>query len=105
LLRREGAAQGWVVPLFVTVGSPLAVTAVKRSLSPIEHPSCAARWFNACDPRDVVALYPLKAPHFDIDPKIDNKVDVDNHTANRHGISGYLDDAVVARRIYDALTA
>lgn len=104
LLRREGVAQGWVAPLFVTLGSPLGVTAIKRSLSPVEHPSCAAQWFNAFDPRDVVALYPLTARYFDIDPEIENKVDVDNHTDNRHGIAGYLDDAVVARRIHAALT-
>ena len=36
---------------------------------------------------------------------IENKTDVRNPTANRHGISGYLDDAEVARRIHDALLA
>ncbi len=40
---------------------------------------------------------------FDITPAIENKTDVDNPTENRHGISGYLTDAVVAKRIYDAL--
>src|SRR5258705_4709850 len=58
LLRREGAAQGWVVPLLVTVGSPLAVTAIKRALRPIQHPACVTHWFNAMDSHDVVALYP-----------------------------------------------
>lgn len=103
LLRREGAQNGWVVPLFVTLGSPLAVTAIKRAIKPIKHPECASRWFNAMDERDVVALYPLDKDSFGVTPAIENKTDVQNHTENRHGISGYLGDAEVARRIHDAL--
>lgn len=103
LLRREGQAQRWQVPLFVTLGSPLAVKAIRAALAPIDHPACAAAWFNAMDERDVVALYPLTSDRFDVEPAILNKTDVQNHTANRHGISGYLDDAEVARRIHAAL--
>ena len=103
LLRREGASQGWQVPLFVTLGSPLAVTAIKAALSPITRPSCVGHWFNAMDKRDVVALYPLTKNRFDVSPEIENKTDVNNATSNRHGISGYLDDADVARRIHAAL--
>jgi hypothetical protein len=105
LLNREGPKLGWVVPLYVTVGCPLAIGAIKQALRPISHPSCAPDWFNAMDERDVVALYPLDADHFDVDPAIENKTDVSNQTDNRHGISGYLDDPIVARRIYDALIA
>lgn len=104
LLRREGSASGWKVPLFVTLGSPLAVTAIRKMLQPIQHPPCAQAWFNAMDKRDIVALYPLAAPRFDIDPAVENRTDVHNHTNNRHGIAGYLDDPVVARRIHEALT-
>jgi hypothetical protein len=105
LLRREGAAEGWVVPLYVSLGSPLAVTAIKKALRPIKHPSCVEHWYNAMDERDVVALYPLDRVHFDVDPMIENKINVDNDTNNRHGISGYLKDKDVARRIFDALVA
>jgi hypothetical protein len=104
LLRREGVSQHWNVPLLVTLGSPLAITAIRQSLRPIKHPECTAKWFNAMDKHDVVALYPLSKAHFDIDPEIENQTDVNNHTANRHGIAGYLDDKEVAKRIYDALT-
>jgi hypothetical protein len=104
LLKNEGQANGWKVPLYLTVGAPLAVRAVKQGLAPIKHPACVGAWFNAMDPRDIVSLYPLDAAHFDIDPAIENKTDVDNPTENRHGIVGYLPDPVVARRIYDALT-
>ena len=103
VLRRDGDNEGWNVPLYVTVGAPLAVTTIKRSLSPIRHPKCAKSWFNAMDERDVVALYPLDGQNFNVDPAIENKTDVRNDTANRHGIRGYLDDKEVALRIYDAL--
>jgi hypothetical protein len=105
LLRREGMPLRWNIPLLVTLGSPLGVTAIRSSLRPIKHPECVAKWFNAMDERDVVALYPLTRGNFDIDPEIENKTDVDNHTTNRHGISGYLNDKAVAKRIYDALIA
>ncbi len=111
LLRREGAGRQWNVPLYVTVGSPLGVNAVRqilRTFAPTRTPECVAEWFNAMDPRDIVALYPLDPQAFPLDPvtpAIENKVDVRNRTSNRHGIAGYLDDPVVARRIYDALIA
>ncbi|RZL96821.1 MAG: alpha/beta hydrolase [Variovorax sp.] len=105
LLRREGRQQGWQVPLLVTVGSPLGARAIRSALSPIEYPDCVGHWFNAMDERDVVALYPLDAEHFDVTPAIENKTDVRNRTSNRHGIAGYLDDPVVARTIHDALVA
>ena len=105
ILRRDCKALGWKVPLFVTVGAPLAVTVIKQALAPIKHPECVTKWFNAMDSRDIVALYPLDSPHFSVSPAIENKTDVDNPTENRHGISGYLSDAAVAKRIFDALTA
>ncbi len=105
VLRRDGDDAGWNVPLFVTVGSPLAVTAIKKGLRPIKHPTCVGDWYNAMDGGDIVALYPLDSDNFDVDPAIENKTDVENHTSNQHGIAGYLDDKDVARRIYDALVA
>lgn len=105
LLRREGESAGWKVPLLVTLGSPLAVTKIWKALQPIKSPSCAGSWLNAMDPDDIVALYPLQPPRYAFEPAIENKTDVANHTPNRHGIAGYLDDPVVARRIHEALTA
>jgi len=103
VLRQAGLETN--VPLFITLGSPLAVNIVKKRIAPIAHPKCAKHWFNAMDQRDVVALFPLDTDNFDVDPIIENKTDVDNPTANRHGISGYLGDRDVAYRIYEALTA
>jgi hypothetical protein len=105
LLRRDGSQLGWRIPLFITLGSPLAITRIKRSLTPYRHPSCVGKWFNAMDPDDIVALHPLDYANFPIDPEIENKTDVENDTDNQHGISGYLKDREVARRIYEALTA
>ena len=108
LLRLNGQQKGWKVPLFVTLGSPLAVTVIKQKLAgikPIGFPRCAAAWFNAMDERDVVSLYPLDTRNFPLTPAIDNKVNVHNKTSNAHGISGYLGDREVAKRIHDALTA
>lgn len=103
LLRREGAALGWHVPLFVTLGSPLGVEAIRSALAPIEYPSCVGHWFNAMDDGDVVALYPLTPVRFNIDPPIENKINVSNRTPNRHGIAGYVGDKEVAARIAQAL--
>jgi hypothetical protein len=103
ILRRNGEPGNWKIPQFVTLGSPLAVTAVRNSFVPLKHPSCVGHWFNAMDERDVVALYPLDGNHFGVAPPIDNKTDVDNFTKNRHGIEGYLSDKVVAQRIHAAL--
>ncbi len=105
VLRHKSIDAGLKVPLFLTLGSPLAVNVVKRAIKPIGHPKCVAHWFNAMDERDVVSLFPLTSKHFDIDPEIENKTDVDNPTENRHGISGYLGDPVVAQRIHEALIA
>lgn len=109
LLRQFGQARGWRVPQFVTLGSPLGVTEIRETVmkwSPTRCPPCVDAWFNAYDKRDVVALYPLTTKYFPRDPPlpgIDEHGDVNNRTDNRHGISGYLDDPVVAKRIHDAL--
>lgn len=103
LLHEKGAELGWKIPLFITVGSPLAIKTIRKRLEPIGHPPCVGEWRNAMDERDVVALYPLDSKSFGIDPAIRNKTDVQNHTENRHGIAGYLDDPEVARWIHDAV--
>jgi hypothetical protein len=105
VLAKGEPAPGVSVPLFITLGSPLGVTAVKERLMPLVYPYCVETWFNAFDERDVVALFPLNSKNFEVVPEIENKNNVNNDTSNRHGITGYLKDAVVAKRIYQALTA
>jgi len=91
------------VPLFVTLGSPLAVTAVKSRLRPHAFPSGVGQWLNAMDEDDVVSLHPLTPKHFNAGKTIENDTTIDNWTDNQHGIAGYLDDEDVARRIHEAL--
>lgn len=90
---------------FITVGSPLGITAVKKYLkTPIKMPECVKNgWYNAYDDRDVVALNALDKKIFDISPSIVNNNKVKNQTDNRHGIIGYLNDKEIAKEIYDAL--
>jgi hypothetical protein len=91
------------VRAYVTVGSPLAIRAVRDRFRPIGFPTLARTWYNAFDPRDVVSLYPLDAANFPVTPPIENFGGVNNATDNRHGIVGYLDDADVAKHVLDAL--
>ena len=91
------------VPLFVTVGSPLAVRSVRDQFRPLRSPAGVTKWYNAFDKRDVVALYPLDGGNFPVQPPIDNYDKVKNSTDNRHGIVGYLDDPDVAKKIVDVL--
>jgi hypothetical protein len=101
ILRRDGDALK--IPQYITLGSPLALSAIQEAFDPLRYPSSVGRWYNAMDERDAVALYPLESPHFNVTPKIENKKNVDNFTSNRHGIAGYLTDKDVAKKIYDAL--
>jgi hypothetical protein len=105
LLARDGEQNGWTVPLFVTLGSPLALRVIREMMAPMSHPECVGSWFNARDTRDVVALHPLAPPHLRIVPAVENRSDVRNSTRNHHGIRGYLGDPVVAARIHAALMA
>lgn len=93
------------VPLCVTLGSPLGIQAIRNQFRPLRFPPPVKSWFNAFDKRDVVALYPLDTQNFPVEPAIENDDAIRNHTANRHGITGYLDSPAVAKRILDALGA
>jgi hypothetical protein len=91
-------------PRLITVGSPLGVRAIKKYLdTPLVSPPCIKNWFNAYDDRDLVALVPLDANSFNVTPSIENKSDVQNFTDNRHGITGYLADPIVAKKIVEYL--
>lgn len=89
----------------VTVGSSLGVNAVRSRILPPEltMPGNAPWWYNAYDERDVVSLRGLTHENWPIAPAIENSNHVQNHTENRHGIIGYLDDVKVATKIRSAL--
>jgi len=100
---------------FVTLGSPLGIKAIKDGLPKYDPriPSfkknhwekhSSAHWINAFDPRDIVALNPLKEPFWEPSKAIHNQSHINNHTSNKHGIAGYLSDARVAEAINAALS-
>jgi hypothetical protein len=91
------------VPLFATVGSPLGIRAIRDQLLPLSFPAHVQGWYNALDPRDVVALYPLDNANFLVSPGVENFAGVRNQTADRHGIAGYLNDKHVAAEVLDVL--
>ena len=91
-------------PRFITLGSPLGINAIKGKIeNPLRSPPSVGHWFNADDDRDMVALVALDRRNFDVTPPIENKNDVKNFTDNRHGITGYLSDPVVASKIVQFL--
>jgi hypothetical protein len=91
------------VPLLVTIGSPLGIRAIRDQLLPLSFPAHVQAWYNAFDPRDVVALYPLNDSNFPVNPGVENFAGVRNQTADRHGVAGYLNDKNVAAEVLDAL--
>ncbi len=102
-LLRE-AAGGAEVPLFVTLGSPLGIRAIKNHLNPpsLAVPPTVKTWLNATDERDCVALH----AHLDRDTfadGIENIADVCHASDNPHAIADYLGHATVAGRIHTAL--
>lgn len=90
---------------YITVGSPLGLKTIASKLGMLKYPRADLLWYNAYDERDIVALNPLKDPWFKTDPAIKNYNRIDNHTDNRHGIVGYLNDVTVARCIAEALSS
>lgn len=93
---------GQTVPLYMTLGSPLAITSVQTALrKPRRVPAGVSRWFNALDPDDFVTLgRPLTAETFAAG--IENRTDIENGD-DAHAIGGYLRDPVVSRMIADAV--
>jgi hypothetical protein len=102
LLRQTNSGN---VPLFVTLGSPLGVNAVKDCIRPprLAQPAQVGHWLNGVDERDFVALYAtLGADTFCAG--IENVTDIHNRQEDAHSIIDYLADARVARAIHGALT-
>lgn len=97
------------VKKFITIGSPLGLRALAKYLEvPLVMPECIRgdapeRWLNVYDERDFIALHPLNRQYFNNGFEIMNSTEVDNHTDNRHGIAGYLDDEIIAKTIYEAM--
>jgi hypothetical protein len=104
-LLREAKEQA-IVPLLVTLGSPLGITAVKQRLQPhpLTVPSGVARWLNGSDERDYVALY-SRLDRDSFAENIENISDLHNSRSDAHSIIDYLGDRTVAQRVHLALRA
>ncbi|MBZ9603346.1 hypothetical protein [Phyllobacterium chamaecytisi] len=92
------------VPLFITLGSPLAFGVVKENIVPpkLSKPNQVESWINATDDRDYVATYAS------LDSKtfcegIENWTDIRNRNEDPHHIGDYLSNENVARAIHAAL--
>jgi len=99
ILSTLSRADGWDIPLFVTLGCPLGVSKIKSELAKVAFPSTVGDWLNAYDPLDVVALHPLDRDTFPTSNPIENHGDVVNTAEDHHGIEDYLSDPVVSARI------
>jgi len=93
---------GQTVPLFVTVGSPLAIVSVQAALKrPRAVPKGVTRWMNAVDLDDFVTLgRGLTEETFA--SGIENHTAVDNGD-DAHAIVGYLQDPLVRQAIDGAV--
>lgn len=110
VLRTSADAQGWKVPLFLTLGAPLAWRAVSTALGRLETrrmPASVVNWVNARDPQDAVAIggdlvgafLPVGAGL----PDVIEDHSIENPDDGRHAIEYYLADPAVAEHITAAL--
>ncbi|MCH0538920.1 hypothetical protein I3F58_04980 [Streptomyces sp. MUM 203J] len=89
------AARNPRVDLFVTLGSPLAVTEVQDCLAaPPAVPSRTGLWLNASDARDLVALDHTLRPEYAPPGRITDVL-VRNNGENHHAAAEYLSDVLV----------
>lgn len=92
---RESAGGGRQIPLFLTVGSPLAVTEVQDLITaPLEVPAGVAAWRNVADCRDLVASDPTVRPEY-APPEMCADFAVRNDSFTHHAIRRYLPTAPV----------
>ncbi|NIF29478.1 hypothetical protein F3J44_24315 [Pantoea sp. Tr-811] len=105
-LLREMAAKSpnLKIPTFITLGSPLGLNSVTKSLGPpLRKPNNVSRWLNFYDPSDFVTLgKSLEKPTFE--GEIENFGNIDNKTPNAHGVIGYLPDKGLITELKTALS-
>jgi len=97
VLREHPDAARWDVPLLLTLGSPLAIRAIRDVLAaraPLRVPAPVRRWVAARDRRDALALHGLGPAAFPLDPPtpaIEDLV-VANAAPGHHAAAVLLDD-------------
>ncbi|OLT53250.1 hypothetical protein BJF88_12365 [Cellulosimicrobium sp. CUA-896] len=117
LRERAPHAGRWDVPLLLTLGSPLAIRAVRDVLearAPLRVPAPVRRWVAARDRRDALALHDLGPGAFPLEPVSPGIEDlvVENRAPGHHAAAvlldgrvpaGYLAVPEVARAVGEAL--
>ena len=99
LLRSEAAVRA---PFYLTLGSPLAVAAVKNAIGPLfERPDPVSRWLNGLDADDPVTIG-RALTNANFGPGIENIVDIDNGD-KPHDIGMYLKDRGIAETLVKEL--
>jgi len=97
----EAAFAASVVPLLVTLGSPLGYTEIQDVVTrPLRLPTPVQLWANFADPLDLVALDTTLGDEFQGAPRIIDAL-VDNPSPNNHAACGYLG----ASRVRSTVTA
>ncbi|MBR0850726.1 hypothetical protein JQ543_23495 [Bradyrhizobium diazoefficiens] len=93
------------VPLFVTLGSPLAVKAVQNAIGPaFGRQDSVSKWSNFADRNDAVTIGRI-LDAFTFGEGIDNYGDVRNGSDDPHSVAEYLSDRRVGLAILAALGA
>ena len=86
----EASFAASVVPLLVTLGSPLGYAEIQDVVTrPLRLPTPVQLWANFADPLDLVALDTSLADEFQGAPRIIDAL-VDNPSPNNHAACGYL---------------
>lgn len=112
VLRSHAAAEGWRVPLFLTLGSPLAWAPVATALARLNTPRIpipVAEWVNVRDRRDAVAIGGDVVGAFLPEAlgrgAVVEESGIVNPDDGRHAIEYYLADPVVAGHLARVATA
>lgn len=93
------------LPLFVTLGSPLAIGIVKKRIKmPFINPPVVQKWVNGSDKEDFVALHPELNRNSFGPAEVDNISNLDNGYNDPHDITKYLAQPTIALEIGQALT-
>jgi hypothetical protein len=102
LLRRKMGDS--MLPLFVTLGSPLGIRIVKdRIQPPYVKPPIVRKWVNGSDREDFVALHPELTAHTFGPASITNIANLENGPDDPHDIAKYLAQPSIALVIGQAL--
>ena len=114
---RDAEPGRWDVPLFVSLGSPLAIRAIRdvlRAEAPLRVPPVVRRWVDVRDRRDILAVHGLTPEAFPLEPGSPaiEVLEVDNEAPAHHGAAelvgarpvGYLAVPAVAGLIDEPMT-